>query len=152
MALSESELKERRRRLEEDHRRYWKFASRFQRSCMSNAKWRKVLAAIEASGIEITRCEYKWLHFDEIEAIDCAPQRNKYVASHFADGPMYPLQYKWLEWFRFPREYRPIPNVGHTVRQDVEALQQVVLNAADACVELDDQYLWLYGYRDERKS
>jgi hypothetical protein len=33
------------------------------------------------------------------------------------------------------------------VTQDVEALKKVVVAAAQVCAELDDEYLWLFGYR-----
>ena len=46
-----------------------------------------------------------------------------------------------------PREFKPNPGVGLSVTQDVEALRKVITSAAAACVELDQGYLWLFGYR-----
>lgn len=43
----------------DDHDRWFRIASRYKLSCMSNAKWRKVFTAMAASPVEVRRCEFK---------------------------------------------------------------------------------------------
>lgn len=131
----------------DDHRRWFKIASRFKLSCMSNAKWRKVFTAIAESAVEVRRCEFKCIDSDRVTVKDRGPRVTELMESRFADGMWQPFEYKWIEWFRFPRQFKPHPGVGLVVTQDVETLRAVITAAAHACVELDDLYLWLYGYR-----
>jgi hypothetical protein len=131
----------------DDHQRWLRIASRFQLSCMSNAKWRKVFTAIAESAVDVRRCEFKCIDSDYVTVHSRAPQVSELLERRFTDGLWQPFEYKWIEWFRFPRQFQPYPGVGLVVTQDVEALQTVIARAAQACVELDDQYLWLYGYR-----
>jgi hypothetical protein len=131
----------------DDHERWFKIACRFKLSCMSNAKWRKVFTAIATCGVEVRRCEFKCIDSAEVSVMPRAPLVRELMERRFADGMWQPFEYKWIEWFRFPRQFKPHPGVGLVVRQDVEALRDVIAGAAQACVELDDNYLWLFGYR-----
>jgi hypothetical protein len=131
----------------DDHEQWFKIASRFKLSCMSNAKWRKVFTAIAESTVEVRRCEFKCIHSDYVTVKDCAPQVRELIERRFTDSIWQPFEYKWIEWFRFPRQFKPHPGIGLMVTQDVEALQVVIAEAAHACVELDEEYLWLLGYR-----
>jgi hypothetical protein len=130
-----------------DHERWFKIASRFTISCMSNANWLKVFTAIDTSLVEIRRCEFKCIDSNFVFAQDRAPQVRELLERRFTDSIWQPFEYKWIEWFRFPRQFKPYPDVGLLVAQDVERLQAVISDAAHACVELDAEYLWLYGYR-----
>ena len=130
-----------------DHEWWLKIASRFKLSCMSNAKWRKVFTAIATSTVEIRRCEFKCIDSPHVSTMPRAPLVRELMERRFTDGLWQPFEYKWIEWFRFPRQFKPYAGVGLVVTQDVEALQRVIAAAAHACVELDDEYLWLFGYR-----
>ncbi|MEM6554100.1 MAG: DUF6678 family protein [Planctomycetota bacterium] len=112
---------------------------------MSNAKWRKVLSAISATRTNVTRCEFKCIDSDYITKVR-SPQSHDIEHVRFTDGPFQPFEYKWVEWFRFPRRYKPYPNVGYLIEQDVEALHDEIKAAADAMLTLDEEYLWLFGY------
>lgn len=114
---------------------------------MSNTKWRKVFAAIDESGISIRRCEFKCIDSDYITMEPRPPLTRELMETRFADSIWQPFEYKWIEWFRFPREFKPYPGVGLAVYQDLEALRDAIMAAAAACLELDADYLWLYGYR-----
>lgn len=131
----------------DDHQRWFRIASQFSLLCMSNTKWRKVFTAIAESGILIRRCEFKCIDSEHITVKDRAPQTRELLETGFTDSIWQPFEYKWIGWFRFPREFKLYAGVGLTVSQDVESLQSAIMAAASACVELDENYLWLYGYR-----
>ena len=114
---------------------------------MSNSKWRKVLIAVAAAPVEVRRCELKCIGSAWVATAPAAPRVNECHPGNLADGAFQPLEYKWIEWFRFPRRFQPKPGVGYFVEQDVETLRDAILSAADACVELGDEHLYLYGYR-----
>jgi len=133
----------------DDHERWFKIASRFKLSCMSNTKWRKVFTAIAESPVEVRRCELKCIDSDYVAVQGRAPQVRELMERRFTDSIWQPFEYKWIEWFRFPRQFKPYPGVGLVVTQDVEALRAVIPEATQACLELDDKYLWLFGYRDD---
>lgn len=80
-------------------------------------------------------------------AKDRTPRVSGLREGRYTDSIWQPFEYKWLEWFRFPRQFKPHPGVGLVVTQDVEALEAVIEAAAHASIDLDDEYLWLYGYR-----
>lgn len=129
----------------ENERRYQRAAGRFQYSWMSDTKWRKVFKAIAESGTNVTRCEYKCIDSDHVWQ-NRVPRLQDVEERCFADGAYQPFEYKWIEWFRFPRRYKPYKGIGYVVEQDVEALKTAIEAAAQARLELDDEYLWLYGY------
>lgn len=114
---------------------------------MSNAKWRKVFTAIAESSVEVRRCEFKCIDSDYVTVKERSPQVAELMERRFTDSIWQPFEYKWIEWFRFPRQFKPYPGVGLIVTQDLEGLQAVITTAAHAYVELDNQYLWLFGYR-----
>lgn len=112
---------------------------------MSDAKWRKVLRAIANTASNVRRCEYKSIDAEHIST-NRVPGMNDIDDHRFADAAFQPFEYKWIEWMRFPRRYRPTPKESYIVVQDVETLQTEIKNAADAMMKLDDEHLWLFGY------
>ena len=115
---------------------------------MSNAKWPKAFTAIAESPVEVRRCELKCIDSDHVTVVGRAPQVCELMERRFTDSIWHPFEYKWIEWFRFPRAFKPYAGgVGLTVTQDVEALRAIITEAAHVCVELDGEYLWLFGYR-----
>lgn len=132
-----------------DERRYLAHAARFQHSWMSNAKWRKVLSSIAATHSNVTQCEFKCIDSDYITKVR-TPQGRDVEQVRFADGAFQPFEYRWLEWFRFPRCVKPHPGVGYVVEQEVERLKTEIEAAAEAMLTLDDEYLWLFGYTGRR--
>ena len=128
-----------------DAEKYRKHAAAFQHSWMSNAKWRKVLSAIAGTTSNVTRCEFKCIDSDHITVVR-APKVSDIAYSHFADEAFQPFEYKWLEWMRFPRRFKPIVGVGYVVEQQVEVLKSEIEANASAMLSLDDQFLWLFAY------
>ena len=110
------------RRSTEDRERdrYERYAMCYQQSCMSNAKWRKALAAMEDSGVKFVRTEYKVIDSDNVDQIDRCPGARDIDYRCFQDGDFQPFEYKWLEWMRFPRRVQTRLGIGHYVDQDIE--------------------------------
>ena len=50
----------------EERRRYRRVAACFQHSWMSNAKWRKALAAIANASTNVHRCEFNCIDCDDV--------------------------------------------------------------------------------------
>ena len=115
----------------DDHERWLKGAVRFKLSCMSNAKWRKVLTAIATSSIEIRRCEFKCIDSEYVSVMPGAPQVRDLMERRFADSGWQPFEYKWIEWIRFPRQFKPRQGIGFVVTQDVGELQKAIADAVE---------------------
>ena len=133
----------------EAKRKFLLAAGNYRYSWMSNTKWRKVFTAIAKAGTNVKQCEYKTIDMPGVAEVR-TPQLRDLREREFEDGAYQPFAYKWIEWFRFPRRYQPYKRrgVGYVIEQDVEALKTVIEKAAHARLELDDNYLWLYGYSD----
>lgn len=142
------------RRSAEDRERdrYQRYAMCFQQSCMSNAKWRKALAAMGDANIKMVRTEYKVIDSDYISHIDRCPGHPDIDIRCFSDGSFQPFEYKWVEWMRFPRRVQTREGIGHYVNQDVESLHRAIQQATAATMEMDEDYLWLFGYKDRIKT
>ena len=115
---------------------------------MSDSKWIKVLGAMERSTSGVQRCEFKVIDSDLIGSSTRMLRANP-CRGWLADTAAMscgPFETKWIEWIRFPRRWRTTPGVGHFVEQDVETLAAEIRAAAHAKLELDEEFLWLYGY------
>jgi len=130
-----------------DADRYERYALSFQQACMSNAKWRKALLAIAESGVELVQCEYKCIDSEHVTEIRRGPRVIDINSNRFNDGAFQPIEYKWLEWIRFPRRIQTNPGVGHYVIQDIGLLQEIILDRVAATTELSEDYLCIYGYK-----
>jgi hypothetical protein len=112
---------------------------------MSNAKWRKVLRVLATADVGFTRLEWKCIDSDHI-LIHGIPRLTDILENRFADGQFQPFEYKWIEWVRFPRTYRPYPGEVYEVRQDVEGLSQALAACGQLRLVLNDAGLTLFAY------
>lgn len=112
---------------------------------MSNAKWRKVLKAIATADLRLARSEWKCIDSDHL-MVHGMPRASDVLESRFADGQFQPFEYKWIEWVRFPRKFRPCHDVGFEVSQDVDELKHVLDGCGQLRLVLDDGGLTLYAY------
>src|SRR5688572_27533841 len=99
----------------------------FKVSYMSNANWRKVLAAIAAADLDVRRSIWKFMEAEHPTVNDRRmPALHHVLPSGLGDIAIGPVEYKWIEWIHFPRTWHPIPGVGHTASQDLEGLKRVL--------------------------
>jgi hypothetical protein len=124
---------------------YKRARAEFSVAHMSNAKWRKVLRAIATCELQLSRSEWKCIDTDHV-MIQGIPQLRDIMENRFADGPFQPVDYKWLEWVRFPRTYRPYPGEVYEVAQDVDGLKRVLESCGKLQLRLDEDGLTLFAY------
>ena len=112
---------------------------------MSNAKWRKVLRAIANAGLLLTRSEWKCIGTDHV-MVHGIPRLTDIMENRFADGQFQPFEYKWIEWVRFPRTYKPSSRSAYEVKQDLDGLQRILEKCGKLKLELDERGLTLFAY------
>jgi hypothetical protein len=112
---------------------------------MSNAKWRKVLRAIATADLGVGYLEWKFIDSEQVKGHGL-PRLTDILENRFADGRFLPFEYKWIEWIRFPRRYRPYPGETYEVTQDVEGLKQVLEGCGQLRLDLDERGLTLFAY------
>jgi hypothetical protein len=124
---------------------YEKASAAFSVSFMSDTKWRKALGAIADSGLRLERATWKFIDSEHLHEWG-VPRRSDLLPTRLADGRFQPVEYKWIEWIRFPRNWRPVTDAGYSVAQDVEGLKRVL--AAIGCFHYmeDELGLTLFGY------
>lgn len=127
--------------------RWAKHAARFSRWCMSNTKWRKLFLAVHEAQCAAPHLEHKTIESTHIFHALWPGPRDLGV-SRFNDTNWQPFDYRWIEWIRIPRQFEPHPGVGFTVAQDVDAIAEVIRQTLHASIDLDEQFLWIYGYRN----
>jgi len=124
---------------------YDRARSAFSVAHMSNAKWRKVLRAIATADLRLTRSEWKCIDSEHI-MVHGIPRETDILEQRFADGQFLPTEYKWFEWVRFPRTYRPDSRSSYEVVQDIEGLRRVLENCGRLCIQVNESGLSLYAY------
>jgi hypothetical protein len=124
---------------------YKRARSAFSVAHMSNAKWRKVLRAIATAELGLTRSEWKCID-SEYVMVHGMPRLTDIMEARFADGQFQPFEYKWIEWVRFPRVYKPHRGVAFEVTQDIEGLMQVLQGCGALKIEVDENGLTLFAY------
>lgn len=112
---------------------------------MSNAKWYKVLGAVAAAELNVTRSVWKFIDSEHPYQYP-VPASHQLLPNRLADGVFQPVEYKWIEWIHFPRGWRPRPDVGYEVVQDIEGLKQVLEATAELQTVEDEQGLTIFGY------
>jgi hypothetical protein len=112
---------------------------------MSNAKWRKVLRAIATAEMRLSRSEWKCIDSDHV-SVHSIPRVTDILERRFADGQFTPFEYKWIEWVRFPRAYRPYRGTAYEVVQDIDGLKQLLDTCGKLCLAVDDSGLTLFAY------
>jgi hypothetical protein len=124
---------------------YQRARAAFAVAHMSNAKWRKVLRAIATTDLGLTRSEWKCIDSDHV-LVHAIPRLADILENRFADGQFQPFEYKWIEWVRFPRSYRPHCGEVYEVRQDVEGLKHLLQACGKLRLIFDEAGLTLFAY------
>ena len=118
-------------------------------SLMSDTKWRKLLAALDESGLELRRCIVKFVG-DPGEKVLSRPA-GLYPPRPWVDTFQFgPIPLRSIEWLLFPRVAevrdpdRTIP--ARHVAQDVDAAARIVEALARYPVELSERGLVIIGH------
>ncbi|AMV40599.1 hypothetical protein [Planctomyces sp. SH-PL62] len=114
-------------------------------SCMSDARWRKVLGAIADAELGLCHASWKFLDSDQLHDWG-VPDRNHILPSRLADGRFQPEEYRWIEWIHFPRSWHPDPASAFAYEQDLEGLKRVLDSVGKLQVREDERGLTLFGY------
>ena len=114
---------------------------------MSNTKWRKILSTIVESEIAICCVEIKIIGNTWINTTLKGFSQWDIGEIRLNDGSHGPLEYKWIEWMRFPRKIRTREGIGHFKLQDIEQLKEVIEESASVSLEIDEDYLVIFGYK-----
>ena len=125
--------------------RYARARAAFRVAYMSNAKWYKVLKTIALADLRLAGAEWKFTDSDRLYHWG-VPRVQDLLPDRLADGRFQPVEYKWIEWIRFPRSYRPDPSREVEVEQDLEGLRQVLATVGRLQIEHEPGHLTLLGY------
>jgi hypothetical protein len=114
-------------------------------SYMSDTKWRKALGAISDAGLQLERATWKFIDSEHLHdwGIPC---RSAPLPTRLADGRFQPVEYKWIEWIRFPRDWRPVADAGYSVAQDLDGLKRVLAAIGSFHYVEGERGLTLFGY------
>jgi hypothetical protein len=124
---------------------YRKARAAFSAAYMSNAKWRKVFAALATMDLKTGRMQLKLIDSDHVEDHG-QPRLKDVLDTRFEDGQFQPVAYKWIEWVHFPRSYRPHGHLPYEVTQDVQAIKAVLDKCGRLMLRLDESGLTLLAY------
>ncbi|MEM9760817.1 MAG: hypothetical protein AAF933_16375 [Pseudomonadota bacterium] len=129
-------------------RAYARAARRFSMSFMSDAKWRKLFAALIAARCELECAEWWWIN-SPTPCVKRFPREHEVLEKRFADGYFQPTEYRWIERIRIPRFWRPYKGVGLERQQDLEAVSAVMTAAGAFQLEWETggAALTLYAYK-----
>jgi hypothetical protein len=128
---------------------YYKYARNYDAWLMSNAKWRKTLAALVKlcdKSIDLKIC-----------TIDCRevitvrpPQDNDINESRFNDGAYQPFEYKWIEWLLIPRKQAVKIGVDLYRAQNVDNIKINLEGQVKLDSELTNDGLYIVAYKKIR--
>jgi hypothetical protein len=114
-------------------------------SYMSDAKWRKALGAIADAGLQLERATWRFIDSEHLHEWG-VPCRSDLMPTQLTDGRFQAVEYKWIEWIRYPRNWRPVADAGYSVAQDIEGLKRVLAVLGSFHYVEDEQGLTLFGY------
>jgi hypothetical protein len=123
---------------------YQKAALRYSVTYMSNAKWVRLFTTAVRTGIVIERAQ--WTLGSDYSVWEGFPQESNLLPTRFQDGRFQPFEYNWIRSIHVPREYRPIADVGHTRKQNVDGLKAAIDAVGAFQMELTEEGLTILGY------
>ena len=130
---------------------YNKYANNYDAWLMSNAKWRKTLAALARicdKSIDIKICT-----IDGLEVITVRPPHEKDInENRFNDGAYQPFEYKWIEWLLIPRRQAVKIGVDLYREQNVDSIRIILENEVKLDSELTNEGLYIFGYKKIRSG
>jgi hypothetical protein len=116
---------------------------------MSDTKWRKLLAALDESGLELTYCIVKFVGVPDEHLI--GRPRGLHPPRPWVDTFQFgPVPLRSIEWLMFPR-VAEVHNADRTtparrIKQDVDAAARAVGTLGQYPLELSEQGLRIMGY------
>lgn len=124
-------------------RAYRTASATFAVSYMSNAKWIKAFTAIARLGQFVA----EWKLIDqEVTHGWGNPWEDDLYPIGLLGGGYDAVEYRWIEWIRFPCVWRPYPGVGVTREQDVDSIAAALDAVGQFHLERGNDSLILYGY------
>ena len=124
---------------------YRRARASFAASYMSDAKWRRVFAAIARAGVVIEEAEWRFIDTERTAKIGLPAEADLYP-TRLSDGRFQCLEYRWIRSIHVPRDYRPITDVGFTRTQDIMALRSAIESAGRFQYSEDENGLTIFGY------
>lgn len=125
---------------------YERSAAALSASYMSDTKWLKVFGAIADSGLHLEGATWKFIDSERLHVWG-VPCRSDLLADRLTDGRFQLVEYKWIEWIRFPPSWHPVAGIGDSVPQDIETLGRVLESAGRFHYVVGEEGLTLFGYR-----
>ena len=125
-------------------------ARRALTSSLSNAKWRRLIAGLEESGLSLPVCEWRFLRGDHWFRWSTPKIHNINDTGVLDHGGFQPFLFKGVEQVRWPRHYevgrgRNLEPWRRT--QDIRALEEALKSIGQFDYEIDETALTLFAYR-----
>ena len=117
-------------------------AERFKTSCMSDAKWLRLLDVLTATDGLVARCRAKLIWDDEIRYMQIDGMQRDFdywpraMEAMISGIPRGWYDYKEIEWIEFP-----------TAEQDLRKILSVIESVGQFELDSTDAALRLYAYR-----
>ena len=124
---------------------YERARAAFSISYMSDAKWRKAFGAVADAGLQLTRAVWKFIDSEQLFEWG-VPRPSDLLPTGLADGRFEPVEFKRIEWIRFPGTWHPVGGLGGTVTQDIDGLKQLLEAVGRFHFIEDERGLTLFGY------
>ena len=124
---------------------------KYSRSCMSNAKWRKLFSVVNQSSLELGWCSWKLV--DEKDSIlGRVPEYNRLGDTYVGDcGALNgPFEFRIIEWLLLPAKhgYRPYDKAPMTyIHQNLDEVREKIDAIGQYEYEMTEEGLKIYGYK-----
>lgn len=97
-------------------------------SLMSDTKWRKLVAAISAPEINVSRCYFKFLETPAAKLMS-TQHEDSIITPTYIDSEFGPFRFRAIEWLEFPRSFvqiRYTGDAGTEVLQDIGPVRRAI--------------------------